>query len=65
MSDQHSNTDQPPAAPETMRVVSERVSCDGGAATGHPRVYLRIGEAGFVECPYCDKRFILDKPVGG
>lgn len=65
MPDQPSQTAQPPSAPETSRVVSDRVTCDGGAATGHPRVYLRIGEAGFVECPYCDKRFILEKPVGG
>jgi hypothetical protein len=23
-------------------------------------VYLEIDEKGFVECPYCDKRFVLD-----
>mgnify|MGYP006185511375 CR=1 FL=1 len=28
-------------------------------ALGHPRVYLQIDEKGFVDCGYCDKRFIL------
>ncbi len=40
------------------------VSCDGGGqidpALGHPRVYLRIDEKGFVECGYCDRRFVLE-----
>ena len=52
-------------APETVHVTSHRVSCDGasdipgGAALGHPRVWLEIDEKGFVECGYCDKRFVL------
>lgn len=47
-------------APETEVVSSYRVSCDGGeGALGHPRVWLSIPhEVGFVECGYCDKRFI-------
>ncbi len=55
-------------APETSRVATPRVACDGaseipgGAALGHPRVYLEIDEKGFVDCGYCDRRFIL---VGG
>lgn len=28
-------------------------------ALGHPRVWLQIDEKGFVDCGYCDKRFIL------
>lgn len=55
---------QPP--PETIRVTSAIVACDGGGeiapALGHPRVFLRIDEKGFVECGYCDRRFVL---VGG
>jgi hypothetical protein len=41
------------------------VACDGatdipgGAALGHPRVYLEMGDEPFVECPYCDRRFVL------
>ncbi len=52
-------------APESVRVTTHRVSCDGasdipgGAALGHPRVWLEIDEKGFVECGYCDKRFVL------
>ena len=48
------------APPEVIAVASHRVACDGvGGALGHPRVYLEMGEAGFVECPYCDRRFEL------
>ncbi len=47
-------------APETKIVDTYRVACDGSeGALGHPRVYLQIGEdVGFVECPYCDCKFI-------
>jgi uncharacterized Zn-finger protein len=54
--------------PETIRVESSRVACDGssdvpgGAALGHPRVFLEIDEKGWVDCGYCDRRFVL---VGG
>jgi len=47
-------------APEVCQVRSRRIACDGvGGALGHPRVYLEMGEADFVECPYCDRRFVL------
>ncbi len=47
--------------PETEIVETTRVACDGGeGALGHPRVWLSIApEEGFVECGYCDKRFVL------
>ena len=46
-------------APETIEVTEPRVACDGGAG-GHPRVWLRIPlEQGWIECPYCDCRFVL------
>lgn len=47
-------------APETKIVETYRVACDGGeGALGHPRVYLQIPEdVGFVECPYCDCKYI-------
>ena len=58
--------------PETLRVSHHRVTCDGasdipgGAALGHPRVWLEIdgasGGGGYVDCGYCDRRFIL---IGG
>lgn len=51
--------------PETVTVKTRRVACDGasdipgGAALGHPRVWLEIDERGYVDCGYCDRRFIL------
>ena len=52
--------------PDILRVKSRRVACDGasdipgGLALGHPRVFLEIDESGFVECGYCDRRFVLE-----
>ncbi len=52
-------------APESVRTTHHRVSCDGatdipgGAALGHPKVWLEIDERGYVECGYCDKKFVL------
>jgi uncharacterized Zn-finger protein len=49
-----------PPPPEEIVVKSRRIACDGvGGALGHPRVWLEMGEAGFVECLYCDRRFVL------
>ncbi len=47
-------------APETEIVEAMRVACDGGeGALGHPRVWLSIPlDRGWIECGYCDKRFI-------
>ncbi|MBB5516786.1 putative Zn-finger protein [Rubricella aquisinus] len=47
--------------PETEIVTKERISCDGGGgALGHPRVWLSVDPVdGYVECGYCDKKFIL------
>jgi uncharacterized Zn-finger protein len=54
-----------PAAPETIEVESTRVMCDGGGgALGHPRVYLEMGDGSAVECPYCDRRFVLKHGAG-
>ena len=45
---------------ETITVDTDRVACDGGGgALGHPKVFLEMGDEHFVECPYCDKRFVL------
>lgn len=45
-------------APEIVEVTERRIACDGGKS-GHPRVFLNIGEDGFVDCTYCDRRFQL------
>jgi uncharacterized Zn-finger protein len=50
----------PVEPPEVIVVHSHRISCDGvGGALGHPRVYLEMGADPFVECPYCDRKFVL------
>ncbi|GGD59999.1 zinc-finger domain-containing protein [Erythrobacter arachoides] len=57
-------------APETSLVTTHRVWCDGAgdirggenylpASLGHPRVWMEIDESGFVDCGYCDRRFVL------
>ena len=56
-----------PPPPEVFKVSTAQVACDGSGAVspelGHPRVFLRIDPAvGFVECGYCDRRFVL---IGG
>jgi uncharacterized Zn-finger protein len=53
--------------PEVIRVDKIQVACDGSGEVspelGHPRVFLRIDEElGFVECGYCDRRFVF---IGG
>lgn len=52
-----------PHPAEVIPVHVRRIACDGvGGALGHPRVYLEMGEADFVECPYCDRRFVIAGP---
>jgi uncharacterized Zn-finger protein len=51
--------------PEVFKVSTLQVACDGSGdiapALGHPRVFLRIEpDLGFVECGYCDRRFVLE-----
>lgn len=61
----------PELVPETTIVDTARVWCDGAgdirggenylpASLGHPRVWMQIDEKGFVDCGYCDRRFILE-----
>ena len=56
--------------PEITPVDTRYVWCDGAgdirggenyrpAALGHPRVYMEIDEKGYVDCGYCDRRFVL------
>ena len=66
MSDPAQTAAQPASAPEVVVVHSRRIACDGiGGALGHPRVYLEMGGEPFVECPYCDRRFVLPAGVEG
>ncbi|MEO1490331.1 MAG: zinc-finger domain-containing protein [Pseudomonadota bacterium] len=56
--------------PQVFLVDKRRVCCDGTygirgganyrpATLGHPRVYLEIDETGYVDCGYCDARYVL------
>lgn len=52
------------APPETIKINHPSVACDGSgevdSVLGHPRVFLKVDpETGFVECGYCDRRFVL------
>ncbi len=54
-----------PPPPEIRKVHSRRVACDGDEGPlGHPRVWLQIDERGYVDCPYCDRRFVLEGDGG-
>ncbi len=57
---------QPIEPPEVIEVEDVDVHCDGGdGALGHPRVYLSLANGGRVECPYCDRLFLLRPGAGG
>ena len=56
---------QPIDPPEVVEVEGMDVHCDGGGALGHPRVYLSLAKDGRVECPYCDRLFLLRPGAGG
>jgi uncharacterized Zn-finger protein len=44
---------------ETIYVNETVAACNGdGGPLGHPRVYLNLGPAGKVECPYCSRLFV-------
>ena len=52
--------DAPLDPPEVVEVDSEIVACEGeGGALGHPRVFLNMAGKGQIDCPYCDRRFVL------
>ena len=58
MPPRHADAIIPP--PEAIVVPTKRVACDGGGgALGHPLVYMDMGGDDFVECAYCDRRFVL------
>ncbi len=53
-----------PMPPETILVDTTELYCDGTTAAapgslGHPRVFLIMNRDGFVDCPYCDRHFVL------
>lgn len=52
--------------PEIVEVEQKVVACDGnGGALGHPKVWLNMEGRGKIDCPYCDRRFVLKAGAGG
>lgn len=45
---------------EVIEIHVATVACDGGkGALGHPNVFLTVNAEGYVDCPYCSRRFQL------
>lgn len=45
---------------EIITVDRRTVACDGGGGPlGHPRVFLTVNREGYVDCPYCGRRYVL------
>lgn len=44
---------------ETIYIDETVAACNGdGGPAEHPKVYLNLGPAGKVECPYCSRLFV-------
>ena len=44
---------------ETITIDDTVAACNGGGGPlGHPRVYLNLGTAGRVVCPYCSRVYV-------
>jgi uncharacterized Zn-finger protein len=51
---------------ETIYINETVAACNGGGGPlGHPRVYLNLGQAGKIECPYCSRLFVNRAMQGG
>ena len=56
----------PIAPPEIGEVTDITVACNGGGGVlGHPRVFLNLEAEGAIDCPYCDRRFVLAREAAG
>ena len=55
---------------EIVSVNYKQISCNGikdekkaYKSSGHPLVYLNMGDKNFVTCPYCNKYYTLQKNI--
>jgi uncharacterized Zn-finger protein len=49
-----------PLFAEKVTATTAKVFCDGGGgALGHPRVFINLTAAGWKDCGYCGRRFVL------
>lgn len=47
---------------QVVVVSDKKVRCDGNeVSSGHPLVYLNMGEKDNIDCPYCGCKFTLKK----
>ena len=57
-----------PVDPPEVIVVeddTETVGCDGGGGPlGHPLTYYTFGRRDYVQCDYCDRRFVKRRAAG-
>ena len=52
----------PPLDSETVHHWKVACAGDETRGLGHPKVWLQISpETGYVDCGYCDKRFVIDR----
>ncbi|MFA5040278.1 MAG: zinc-finger domain-containing protein [Bdellovibrionales bacterium] len=48
---------------ENIPVETSKVACSGDKEGMHPRVYLAMNAEGFIDCPYCGRRYVLKERV--
>jgi uncharacterized Zn-finger protein len=49
---------------DIVEAPERRVSCEGiGRTFGHPRIYLEMGAASYIKCPYCSRLFVLGSHI--
>lgn len=50
---------------KTIRIGAREFKCAGASAPfDHPHVYLDMGDADEIVCPYCSTRFVHDPALG-
>ena len=42
-------------------VAGSHTFCDGGAALGHPKVFINLDRPEIQDCGYCGQRFVSEK----
>lgn len=51
---------------KTIRVATKQFTCIGARPPfDHPHIYLEMGEADEMVCPYCSTRFVYDSTLKG
>ncbi len=53
---------------DVLHVSSKKVMCDGSRdstnqSSGHPAIYLNMGQNSSISCPYCSKSFSIEQHI--